>query len=141
MHLSPLLKTYDDIEGKRIADLGCGTGIFSIGAAIFGAEEVIAFDLDTAALEIAKKNVEEFELEDQVTLVNAEINAIKVDKKVDTVIMNPPFGTKKEGVDMLFLQKALEVWLFFVWKGDSIKKSIRFAKGTCIRFIKQAHER
>lgn len=30
-------------------------------------------------------------------------------KPIDVVIMNPPFGTKKKGIDMVFLQKALEV--------------------------------
>lgn len=28
---------------------------------------------------------------------------------VDVVIMNPPFGTKIKGIDMVFLQKAIEV--------------------------------
>eukprot|EP01126_Amoeba_proteus_P052695 TRINITY_DN6388_c0_g2_i1.p1 TRINITY_DN6388_c0_g2~~TRINITY_DN6388_c0_g2_i1.p1 ORF type:complete len:139 (+),score=28.58 TRINITY_DN6388_c0_g2_i1:399-815(+) len=28
---------------------------------------------------------------------------------VDVVIMNPPFGTKNKGMDMIFLQKAIEI--------------------------------
>ncbi|KAL6062438.1 Methyltransferase-like protein 5 [Balamuthia mandrillaris] len=28
---------------------------------------------------------------------------------IDTVIMNPPFGTKFKGIDMVFLQKALQM--------------------------------
>jgi predicted RNA methylase len=28
---------------------------------------------------------------------------------VDTVIMNPPFGTKMKGIDSIFLEKAFEV--------------------------------
>lgn len=28
---------------------------------------------------------------------------------VDTVVMNPPFGTRKKGVDMDFLSMALKV--------------------------------
>jgi len=32
--------------------------------------------------------------------------------KVDTVVMNPPFGTKNNnGIDMIFLKKAIEVYL------------------------------
>lgn len=31
---------------------------------------------------------------------------------VDTVIMNPPFGTKMKGIDSIFLEKAFEVWIF-----------------------------
>jgi hypothetical protein len=29
--------------------------------------------------------------------------------QIDTVVMNPPFGTKRKGVDMVFLQKAIEM--------------------------------
>lgn len=29
--------TYDDIENKMIADLGCGCGVLSIGTAMLGA--------------------------------------------------------------------------------------------------------
>ena len=44
---------------------------------------------------------------------NNESNSSQNDeniKIVDTVIMNPPFGTKKrKGVDMVFLKKAIDV--------------------------------
>jgi len=34
----------------------------------------------------------------------------KYKKKIDTVIMNPPFGTKNnKGIDLIFLKKAIEV--------------------------------
>ena len=51
-----------DIEGKLIADLGCGGGVLGIGAALLGAEHVLAVDLDPAALEVAAENVAEAEV-------------------------------------------------------------------------------
>jgi len=45
-----------DIEGKTVYDLGCGTGILSIGAALLGAKEVIGFDIDDGAVSNAVKN-------------------------------------------------------------------------------------
>lgn len=27
----------------------------------------------------------------------------------DTVLMNPPFGTRRAGIDVMFLERALEV--------------------------------
>ncbi len=39
-----------DIEGKRVCDLGCGTGILAIGASLLGAREVVAVDIDQSAL-------------------------------------------------------------------------------------------
>lgn len=63
--------TYDDIENKVVADLGCGCGVLSIGTAMLGAG---------------------------------------MSKSFDTVIMNPPFGTKNnKGTDMAFLKTALEM--------------------------------
>lgn len=35
--LYTIQSTFDDIKGKVVADLGCGCGVLSIGAAILGA--------------------------------------------------------------------------------------------------------
>ncbi|MBU2560390.1 METTL5 family protein [archaeon] len=93
-----------DIEGKRVFDLGCGTGKFAIGCALMGAKEVIGFDKDADALKIAKENSER---------LNVDINWIKSDVKdikgkCDTVFQNPPFGVHKKGADKIFLEKGLE---------------------------------
>ena len=31
------------------------------------------------------------------------------EKSVDMVVMNPPFGTKQEGIDCVFLERAMRV--------------------------------
>ena len=92
-------RTFNDLNDKIIADFGCGCGVLSIGATMLGGQ-VLAFDIDSDAIEIAKCNAEEFELEniDFVQLdLTEEQSPIMCDSKramVDTVIMNPPFGTK-----------------------------------------------
>ncbi|XP_006895088.1 PREDICTED: microcephalin-like [Elephantulus edwardii] len=103
--------TYDDIENKVVADLGCGCGVLSIGAAMLGAGLCIGFDIDEDALEIFNRNVEEFELTN-VDKVQCDVCSLsnKMTKSFDTVIMNPPFGTKNnKGTDMVFLKTALEM--------------------------------
>ena len=40
----------------RVLDYGCGSGILAIGAAKFGATDVIAVDIDTAAVESTRVN-------------------------------------------------------------------------------------
>ena len=40
----------------RVLDYGCGSGILAIGAAKFGAREVVAVDIDTAAVESTEQN-------------------------------------------------------------------------------------
>ncbi|KAB1279147.1 Methyltransferase-like protein 5 [Camelus dromedarius] len=103
--------TYDDIENKVVADLGCGCGVLSIGSAMLGAGLCVGFDIDEDALEIFSRNVEEFELTN-VDMVQCDVCSLsnRMSKSFDTVIMNPPFGTKNnKGTDMAFLKTALEM--------------------------------
>ena len=52
---------HGDIEGMRVLDLGCGTGMLSVGASLLGAE-VTGVDCDASALSAAHKNAEVFGL-------------------------------------------------------------------------------
>ncbi|XP_059503244.1 rRNA N6-adenosine-methyltransferase METTL5 isoform X2 [Stegostoma tigrinum] len=103
--------TFDDIKSKLIADLGCGCGVLSIGAAMLDAGLCVGFDIDEGALNIFTRNAEELELAN-VDMVQCDICSImtgKLSKTFDTIIMNPPFGTKHKGVDMTFLKIALDM--------------------------------
>lgn len=46
-----------------VLDLGCGTGMLSIGCAIVGTKLIYCVDCDEEAIEIVKENVKEMELE------------------------------------------------------------------------------
>ncbi|XP_068683834.1 rRNA N6-adenosine-methyltransferase METTL5-like isoform X1 [Montipora capricornis] len=103
--------TFGDIRGKLVGDLGCGCGVLSIGSCILGSAMTIGFDVDCDALEIASRNCAEFELE-TCELVQCDLQQMspfdRWSKKFDTIIMNPPFGTKdNKGIDLVFLQKAI----------------------------------
>ncbi|XP_040577236.1 rRNA N(6)-adenosine-methyltransferase METTL5 [Lepeophtheirus salmonis] len=104
--------TFNDIAGRSIADLGSGCGMLSIGAALMDAASVTGFELDPSAAQVALDNLEGFELETPVDFVLIDITQLFENlpekKRFDTVIMNPPFGTKKnKGMDMIFLRTAL----------------------------------
>ena len=45
-----------EIEGKQVVDIGCGSGILSVGACLLGAATVLAIDIDPIAVEVAKEN-------------------------------------------------------------------------------------
>lgn len=45
-----------DTEEKSVLDMGCGSGILGIGAALLGAKSVLCVDIDKNATDIAKKN-------------------------------------------------------------------------------------
>lgn len=49
-------KTQDGIEGKRILDLGTGTGILSVAAFQFGVRDITAVDAEQKAVETAGRN-------------------------------------------------------------------------------------
>ncbi|XP_043723388.1 rRNA N6-adenosine-methyltransferase METTL5 [Telopea speciosissima] len=100
--------SFEDIGGKVVADFGCGCGTLSVAAALLGAEYVVGIDIDPQSLEIASLNAEDLELD--INLVQSDIRSSAWrGSVVDTIIMNPPFGTRKKGADMDFLLMALKV--------------------------------
>ncbi|MCU0762605.1 MAG: 50S ribosomal protein L11 methyltransferase [Hydrogenophaga sp.] len=44
------------LAGQRVLDYGCGSGILAIGAAKFGARDIVAVDIDPAAVEATRLN-------------------------------------------------------------------------------------
>ncbi len=88
-----------------VADLGCGTGILGIAAALLGAK-VIGFDIDLEALKIARRNAQNLGLD--INFVRIKVEDIHLKKKV-TTMMNPPFGIQKRHADRVFLEKAFEI--------------------------------
>lgn len=96
---------HDDIQGKSVIDLGTGTGRLALGASILGAEYVAGVDVDRSSLNLAAKNSKA--LAADVDWVLGEIETIR--GPVDTVLMNPPFGTKQAHADLHFLRCALNL--------------------------------
>lgn len=91
-----------DIEGKRVLDLGCGTGVFAIGASLLGAREVVGLDVDEASLEVARAAARR--LGATVEWREGDVRAWR--GEADTVVSNPPFGTQAPGADRPFLDAA-----------------------------------
>lgn len=103
----------DDInlKGKKVADLGCGSGVFGIGCLMLGADKVFFVDVDNEALSIAmeNKNIVEKKLNKKLNAVflNQEIKDFKT--KVDVIVQNPPLLSEKSHLDKLFLLRAMEL--------------------------------
>jgi putative methylase len=94
-----------DIEGKRVADLGCGNGVFAIGSMLMGAASAQGVDIDPKAIEVAKQNTESLGLDIDFTV--GEVSSIS--GTFDTVIQNPPFGSQTKHADRAFIKKSLEL--------------------------------
>ncbi|MFB3881972.1 MAG: 50S ribosomal protein L11 methyltransferase [Armatimonadota bacterium] len=59
--------------GYRVADVGCGSGILAITAAVLGAREVLATDTDRTCLPVAQANARRNGVGDQVRFVEADL--------------------------------------------------------------------
>ncbi len=97
-----------DIEGRRVCDLGTGTGVLAIGASLLGAASVTGIEIDEAALVVARANAAL--LETDVVFIRADVKDGSLPGKVgifDTVVMNPPFGAQKAHADRPFIDLAL----------------------------------
>ncbi|MBN2229856.1 MAG: 50S ribosomal protein L11 methyltransferase [Candidatus Thorarchaeota archaeon] len=100
---------HEDITGRVVCDLGCGDGIFALGAALLGASKVIGIDVQSKALKASQMNSRLLGIEDIVDWVLGDVSSIQLRCLVDTVVSNPPFGVKKRGADLRFLKKAISI--------------------------------
>ena len=74
-------------KGDTVVDVGTGSGILSIAAAILGAERVHALDLDPVAVESAKLNVKLNKVHDVVTV--SQNNLLdRIDEQADVIVAN-----------------------------------------------------
>lgn len=81
-----LLKHIPGITGKKVLDLGCGSGILSLAALERGAASVMATDIHATALAATRINVQDERCEIQPSYI-----AEGLEQKFDIVITNPPF--------------------------------------------------
>ncbi len=105
VRLLTLAAASGDLEGRRVVDLGCGTGRLAIGAALLGALEVVGVESDATAIEVARRNAERAGV--ALELVHEDV--ARYDGLAETVVMNPPFGAQRAHADRPFLETALRL--------------------------------
>ena len=114
-------KFNSDISNMLIGDLGCGNGILGISAVLIGCKNVILFDLDEDAIDLAKQNVNNLDLNDYVQFVLIDVNDLieykkSFYKKFDLIVTNPPFGIRSEkGADVNFLKCGINLCKGFIY--------------------------
>ena len=80
-----LLENY--AENAKMLDIGCGSGILGIGAALLGASEVFGVDIDTTAVRIANENAALNNVDNIATFIEGDL-ADKVSGKYNIVCAN-----------------------------------------------------
>lgn len=88
----------DPKKVKRIADIGTGSGCMAILAALtFENVLVDAIDIHPNALEVAKKNISNYSLEDKVQPILSDcFDQVPKQNRYDIIMSNPPYVSKEE---------------------------------------------
>jgi putative methylase len=99
--------TNDDIIGKTVVDLGCGSGRLATGAVLLGAREAVGVDIDRSAVKKARESAERLSLASRLSWIAGDIDVLR--GRFNTVLQNPPFGVQRRSADRRFLLKAMEL--------------------------------
>ena len=79
-----------------VCDLGCGTGVLAIGAALLGAR-AIGVEIDDEALAVARRNAKKLNVD--VDFIRADVNSLAL-KGIDTVVMNRPLEPRRLALEI-----------------------------------------
>ncbi|MUW14488.1 methyltransferase [Halorubrum sp. CBA1125] len=111
-HVVHLADLHGDIDGKTVADLGAGTGMLALAAALRGPARVIGIELDRDALTTAAGNERRVAASAPVHWIQGDATRLPFDAPDPvTVVMNPPFGAQdgNRNADREFLAAASRI--------------------------------
>jgi len=108
-HLVHLADLHGDLE-RTVLDLGAGTGVLALGAAVKGAR-VVGLERDPTALRVARENATRLDPAREPDWLCGDVARLPLspDRPV-TVLANPPFGAQDDSTgDRPFLRAAAAV--------------------------------
>jgi len=74
--------------GETVCDVGTGSGILAVAAALLGAGQVIAMDIDEVAVRTAKENISRNGVTDRVTVLAGDLLSNLAGVKADVLVAN-----------------------------------------------------
>ena len=72
---------------KKVLDVGCGSGILSIGAALLGSTDILGIEIDEDAVRVANENIDLNKVGDKVKAVQGDLTE-GVSFKADIIVAN-----------------------------------------------------
>ena len=116
----------DDVADCTVLDLGAGTGMLALGAALRAPARVVGVEIDPAALRTASANRRRVGTRAPVEWVRADVTRLPLvsdPARQTTVVTNPPFGAQKESEssdrDFLLAASAVADVSYSVHNGGS----------------------
>ncbi|MFA5030866.1 MAG: methyltransferase [Patescibacteria group bacterium] len=91
---SPLIRHFRVPKRASVLDLGTGTGLIAIFAAVKGARRVLAVDISPAAVSNARLNVNRHKLDSVVEVRRSDMWQHVGNERFDVIVANLPFRDK-----------------------------------------------
>jgi methylase of polypeptide subunit release factors len=85
-----VFETFGDLSGLEVADIGSGSGIESIVAALAGAMHVDAADISSIAVACTEHNISLNNLRDKISVFKGDLFSALPHKRYDLIIANLP---------------------------------------------------
>ena len=95
-------------NGEEFLEIGPGTGVTSVFAALRGAKHVTAIDINPAAVKNTKENARLNGVREKFTVIKGNIyEPLAKNSKFDTIYWNTPFGYVDKSKNISVLEKAV----------------------------------
>lgn len=113
-----LLRSQTVRGAASVLDLGTGSGVLAIAAALGGARGVVATDIDANAVRCARSNVDRFSLGGRVSVLEGDMFEPVGERQFELVVCNPPYfrGTPHKPAERAY------------YAGDEYEWLMRFAR-------------
>ena len=96
-----------DVAGKKILDVGCGSGVYSVDFARRGAGRVVGVDFSENMLKLAKQEAERHQVTDMCEFIQADFLDLDLEEKFDISIAMGVFDYVPDQVAFLRKMAAL----------------------------------
>lgn len=101
----------EEIKGKSVLDMGCGTGILAILAAKMGASAVDAIDIDPIAIDSVKENIKKNRVKKVITPLCGDASLLEKNDRYDIILAN---------INRNILLEDMAVYAISLKKGGSL---------------------
>ena len=107
-----VFETFGNLQGLEVADIGSGSGVESIVAAMAGANHVDAADINQQAVDCSKHNVEMNGLQNSIEVFYSDLFSNFPAKKYNLIIANLPivnFDAGDNPINQALYDKGFEI--------------------------------